>query len=191
MSTTTPARERILSAATHRFYAEGVRAVSADRLIADAEVSKVTFYRHFRSKDDLVVAYLQQLAAAERAEVEQQVATLAPADVLRWYAGRLGEMTCTPGFRGCPFINAAAEHADPAHPARVVVDAHRRWLHGQASTLVAALGAQEPDALAERLLILRDGAMVAGYVGQAPEQVAGAVLAAGRAVVRAAIPSGA
>lgn len=191
MSTPTPARERILSAATRRFYAEGVRAVSADRLIADAEVSKVTFYRHFRSKDDLVVAYLERVAAAERAEVERHVAAEAPADVLRWYARFLGETTCSPGFRGCPFINAAAEHADPAHPARVAVDAHRRWLHGQASALVAALGADEPDALAERLLMLRDGAMVAGYVGQAPDQVADALLAAGEAVVRAAIPSAA
>lgn len=191
MTTAAPARERILGAAMHRFYAEGIRAVSADRLIADAEVSKVTFYRHFRSKDDLVVAYLERLAAAERAEVERRVASEAPADVLRWYARFLGETTCSPGFRGCPFINAAAEHADPAHPARVVVDAHRRWLHGQAAALVSALGAHEPDALAERLLMLRDGAMVAGYVGQAPGQVADALLAAGEAVVRAAIPSGA
>jgi AcrR family transcriptional regulator len=191
MTTAAPARERILGAAMHRFYAEGIRAVSADRLIADAEVSKVTFYRHFRSKDDLVVAYLERLAGAERAEVERRAATQPPADVLRWYARFLGETTCSPGFRGCPFINAAAEHADPAHPARVVVDAHRRWLHGQASVLVAALGAGEPDVLAERLLMLRDGAMVAGYVGRAPEQVADALLAAGEAVVRAAIPSGA
>ncbi len=191
MSTAAPARERILGAASRRFYAEGIRAVSADRLIADAEVSKVTFYRHFRSKDDLVVAYLERLADAERTEVERRGAADPPAEVLRWYARFLGETTCSPGFRGCPFINAAAEHADPAHPARVVVDAHRRWLHGQASALVAALGAPEPDALAERLLMLRDGAMVAGYVGQSPEQVADALLAAGEAVVRAAIPSGA
>lgn len=191
MSSASPARERILSAATRRFYAEGVRAVSADRLIADAEVSKVTFYRHFRSKDELVVAYLERLAGAERAEVEQHVAQDAPADALRWYARRLGETACTPGFRGCPFINAAAEHADPAHPARVVVAAHRAWLHEQASALLAGLGARDADAVAERLLMLRDGAMVAGYVGRTPEQVADALVAAGEAVVRAAIASGA
>jgi AcrR family transcriptional regulator len=191
MSTAAPARERILAAATRRFYAEGVRAVSADRLIADAEISKVTFYRHFRSKDDLVVAYLRRLAEAERTEVAQHVATDSPADALRWYAHRLGEATCAPGFRGCPFINAAAEHADPVHPARVVVAEHRAWLHGQAAALVGSLGVRDPDGVAEQLLMLRDGAMVAGYVGRSPGQVAAALLASGEAVVRAAIPSGA
>ena len=55
-----PVRDRILDAATRRYYADGIRAVSADRLIAEAGVSKVTFYRHFPTKDDLITAYLVQ-----------------------------------------------------------------------------------------------------------------------------------
>src|SRR3954471_13312493 len=83
-----PVRERILDAATRRYYADGIRAVSADRLIAEAGVSKVTFYRHFPTKDDLVTTYLaQQVAAVEdgltakRAELPDD-----PAGVLEWYA---------------------------------------------------------------------------------------------------------
>lgn len=59
-TTAVPVRDRILDAATRRYYAEGIRAVSADRLIADAGVSKVTFYRHFPTKDDLITAYLSR-----------------------------------------------------------------------------------------------------------------------------------
>ena len=59
-------RDRILDAATRRYYADGIRAVSADRLIAEAGVSKVTFYRHFPTKDDLITAYLLQQARVVR-----------------------------------------------------------------------------------------------------------------------------
>src|SRR5690554_4995854 len=100
-------RERILDAAVRLFYGEGIRAVSADRIIADAGISKVTFYRHFRTKDDLVVAYLEHVSATER---EQLAAARAahpgdPTGVLRWYAASLGDASCSPGFRGCAFIN--------------------------------------------------------------------------------------
>lgn len=182
------ARERILAAAVERFYAEGTRAVSADRLIADAGVSKVTFYRHFRSKDDLVAAYVADRAAREVADVTAQRAAHPddPAAVLRWYAGLVGRLSCTPGFRGCPFLNVAAEHPDPAHPARRVVDAHRAWLHGQVVELVAALGVADPHPTADALVMLRDGAMVSGYLGEHPEVVADRLAAAGRAVLAAA-----
>src|ERR1700754_1966127 len=66
-----PVRERILAAANEHFYAEGIRAVSADKLIAEAGVSKVTFYRHFPSKDDLVLPYLDSRATLERHVLEQ------------------------------------------------------------------------------------------------------------------------
>src|SRR5215217_8004891 len=91
-TTTAPVRERILDAATRRYYAEGIRAVSADRLIAEAGVSKVTFYRHFPTKDDLIAAYLaQQLAVVEDALTQQRAElTGDPAGVLRWYAESVG-----------------------------------------------------------------------------------------------------
>jgi AcrR family transcriptional regulator len=123
-----PVRERILAAANEHFYAEGIRAVSADRLIAAAGVSKVTFYRHFPSKDDLVLAYLEGRAALERHALEQLRGQAGDAcGTLLAIARAIADMSCSPGFRGCPFINAAAEFADPVHPARTAVAAHRAW----------------------------------------------------------------
>lgn len=171
-----PVAARILDAAARRFAADGIRTVSADRVIAEAGVSKVTFYRHFPTKDALVVAYLTSVADAERAAVDGYRAAH-PADprtVLDAYADVLGGAACLPGFRGCPFINAAAEYADPSHPVRAVVAEHRRWMVATAAELLTELGVPDASAVAEELVMLRDGAMVAGYVG-GPE--AGAAVA--------------
>ncbi|CAN5323933.1 TetR family transcriptional regulator [soil metagenome] len=184
---TSPARRRILDAATERFYAEGIRAVSADRLIADAHISKVTFYRHFPTKDDLVVAYLSETSERERAIVASQRGLLAgnPGAVLRWYASMIGSISCMAGFRGCPFINAAAEYPDAAHPARRIVDEHRAWLTDQAIEVLTELGVESVGTKADQLMMLRDGAMIAGYVGRRPAEVEAAVVAGGKAIIRA------
>lgn len=178
-----PVRERILEAATRRYYAEGIRAVSADRLIADAGISKVTFYRYFATKDDLVVAYLEQQSDRERAAVTAQRGQADPAAVLRWYADSVGTMSCAPGFRGCPFINAAAELADAEHPGRRIVSAHRAWLTAQAAELLTEMNVERAADRADQLMMLRDGAMVAGYLGRSPDDVAASLIAAGRAVI--------
>lgn len=188
-----PVAARILRAAAGLFYADGIRAVSADRVIAAAGVSKVTFYRHFATKDALVVAYLTAVADAERAALAAAEARHPddPATVLRGYADVLGREACAPGFRGCPFINAAAEYADPQHPVRAVVAEHRRWMVAAAAALLGRLGLTDPAAAAEELVILRDGAMVAGYVGgeERARVVAAALQHAGAAVVAAHRPA--
>lgn len=188
-TTPSPVAARILEAGTRLFYASGIRAVSADRIIADAGITKVTFYRHFPTKDDLVVAYLQVVAAAERAAVDA-VRTAHPGDpgaALRELADVIGRGTCEPGFRGCAFINAAAEYADPEHPVRQVVAAHRAWFLDAVRALLAELGVDGPDEVAEELLMLRDGAMVAGYLGD-PESAARALARAAAAVVAGRSP---
>jgi AcrR family transcriptional regulator len=193
VSPASPVAARILRAAAGLFYADGIRAVSADRVIAAAEVSKVTFYRHFATKDALVVAYLDAVAAAERAAVDAAAAEHPddPGAVLRGYAAVLGRESCAPGFRGCPFINAAAEYADPDHPVRAVVAGHRRWMVETAAGLLGRLGLTDPEAAAEELVILRDGAMVAGYVGgeERARAVEAALQHAGAAVVAAHRPA--
>jgi len=184
-----PVAARILAAAARLFYADGVRAVSADRVIAAAEVSKVTFYRHYPTKDALVVAWLSAIAAAERAALDALRAAHPeePGAVLEGYAAGLGTESCRPGFRGCPFINAAAEYADPAHPVRALVAEHRRWMVDTAAALLAELGLTDPVGAAEELVVLRDGAMVAGYVGgtERAAAVAATLRHAGAAVVAA------
>ncbi|WP_169166654.1 TetR/AcrR family transcriptional regulator [Cellulomonas taurus] len=182
---TSPVAAKILAAASRLFYAEGIRAVSADRVIAAATVSKVTFYRHFGTKDDLVVAYLRAIATGERAAVDQVRAAHPddPVAVLRHYADSLDDQSCRPGFRGCAFINAAAEYADAAHPVRAVVAEHRAWLTDTARALLDQAGARDPEQAALELVLLRDGAMVAGYAGSA--QAGAALRRAGRAVLDA------
>lgn len=180
-----PVRERILDAATEQYYAEGIRAVSADKLIAAAHVSKVTFYRHFPTKDDLVAAYLALRAEDERQAVTAKREELStdPAAVLLWYAEMAGQVATSEGFRGCPFINAAAELPDKSHPGRAVIGEHRDWLIAQAAELLADLGVDKACTKAEQLMMLRDGAMVSGYLSRAPEQVSASLIAGARAII--------
>jgi AcrR family transcriptional regulator len=179
-----PVRERILDAANEHFYAEGIRAVSADKLIAAAGVSKVTFYRHFPSKDDLVVAYLEGRAAVERQVLQQFRADDGdPCATLLAIARGIGGFSCSPGFRGCPFINAAAEFADPAHPARKAIAAHRAWFASFVADLLREMSIDDPEQVADQLIILRDGAMVSGYLGPDPATLADTLVRAGRAVI--------
>ncbi|WP_199439837.1 TetR/AcrR family transcriptional regulator [Umezawaea beigongshangensis] len=183
-----PVRQRILAAADAMFYAEGVRAVSADRIIAAAEVSKVTFYRHFPTKDDLVLAYLRGRSDWERAEIAR-VRSDRPGDpcgTLTAVAEAIVDASCAPGFRGCPFIHAAAEYADPEHPVRHAVAAHRKWFAGVLDELLVELGVGDRSAALEQLVVLRDGAMVQGYLGGGSGLRADTLVAAGRAVIEVA-----
>lgn len=177
-------RERILAAADEYFYQEGIRAVSADRLIAAAGVSKVTFYRHFPSKDDLIVAYVEGRAAVERDGVAALRAQAGDAGAtLVAIAHVIGETSCAPGFRGCPFINAAAEFADSTHPVRRLIAAHRTWFAEFLDELLTELGVEERGPVVEQLVMLRDGAMVGGYLGADPTARVDALVSAGRAVL--------
>lgn len=183
-------RARILAAASELFYAHGIRATSADRVIEQVGITKVTFYRHFRTKSDLVVAYLEEQAAAERAWVQGVRREGDPAGSLRALATDIGAASCRPGFRGCAFINASAEFADPDDPVRVTVDAHRGWMLGEFAAIAEEAGVSDVEATARQLMILRDGAMVNGYLGD-PASVADSLAAAFEAVVTSAAADGA
>lgn len=180
-------RERLIEAANELFYAQGLRAVSVDKVIDRAGTTKVTFYRHFQSKDDLIVAYLESRAELERNGVDAAIAYGAgDVDVsLRLMADHTGTAACEPGFRGCPFINAAAEYPDRDSPVRKVVDAHRDWWTSAFERLVAPVGLADPAAVADDLMLLRDGVMVAGYLGD-PSKVAASFLRSCQAVIAGA-----
>jgi AcrR family transcriptional regulator len=184
-------RERIVDAAADLFYAQGLRAVSADKIIERAGITKVTFYRHFPTKDDLIVAYLERRAAWERGAIlgASEAAHGNVDETIRLVSEGIGQEACTPGFRGCPFINAAAEYADADHPVRKVVDDHRAWFRSMLEKLTASIGIQDPT-VAEELMMLRDGAMVSGYLGNA-DKVSAALLSASRAVISSIRPGAA
>jgi AcrR family transcriptional regulator len=181
-------RDRILDAATELFYAHGIRAISADKIIERAGITKVTFYRHFRTKDALVLAYLERQAAWERDALGWlRESTGDDAEALRRFAAAVGELTCEPGFRGCAFINAAAEYADPDGPVRKAVAEHRAWYRELFAAMLGRLGVTDPAQAADELMMLRDGAMVSGSlddparVGGALERAIFAIVDAGRA----------
>lgn len=180
-----PVARRILDAATPRFSTQGIRAVSADVIIDAAEVTKATFYRHFPTKDHLVTAYLLAMVEGEKAAVVEWRAQFPdrPDQVLLAYGRALIAEVCRPSFRGCPFVNAAAEYPDLSNDVRAAVAVHRAWLRDTAAELLDQLGVAEPEAVAVALIMLRDGAMVAGD-GAADGGVAGALLRAGRTLVR-------
>jgi len=177
-------RERIIEAAADLFYTQGIRAVSAEKIIARVGITKVTFYRHFPTKDELIVTYLERRAAWERAAVAgaRQASGGRAAEVFRMVAEGIGAESCSPGFRGCPFINAAAEYADADHPVRQVVDAHRRWFKAAVEEMLEELDVSDTSDIADQLLMLRDGAMVGGYLGD-PTTIARSLYNAGRAVI--------
>ncbi|MDR6980863.1 AcrR family transcriptional regulator [Streptomyces sp. 3330] len=163
-STSRP-RERLLETASRLFYAEGIQAVGVDRLIAEGGVTKATFYRHFPSKDDLVLAYLRGRDGAIRAQFAAGTAIAgSPEQMLDLLIAGISDDACGEGFRGCPFINAAAEYPDPDHNVRRAIGEHRTWFRQALTSLAAACGHPDPRGAAATLVLLRDGAMVGGYL---------------------------
>ncbi|GIH08607.1 TetR family transcriptional regulator [Rhizocola hellebori] len=161
--TASPARSRLLDTAARLFYTEGIQAVGVDRLVSEAKITRATFYRQFPAKDELVRAYLERTHQAVRTKVEElakQAKT--PRDLISALVGWLVELACTPGTRGCAFINAAAEYPDPDHPVRVLIAEHRRSVHQGLRQLFADAGHPHPQQAATTLMLLRDGAMVGG-----------------------------
>jgi len=158
------ARDRILDTAANLFYAKGFRAVGVDTVIAESGVAKMTLYRHFPSKDDLIAAYLRQADDRFRDWFEEVTRDLAPRAALETVLDRLGEVASGPECLGCPFVAAAGEFPDPEHPGhRVALDNKRSVIEGF-ERLAAEAGAADPRALAEQLLLLLDGAWSAARV---------------------------
>ncbi|MFE3248383.1 TetR/AcrR family transcriptional regulator [Streptomyces sp. NPDC059209] len=160
------ARERLLGTAGQLFYAEGIHTVGVDRLVAEAKVTNATFYRHFRSKDDLAVAYIGSVDQAIRAQIGTLTAADVPADaILRGIGASLVEQIRSPGYRGCAFLNAAAEFPDPGHPVHRAVVEHREWFLRTITALFARIADTSADHAGRHFVMLRDGAMSAGYLG--------------------------
>ncbi|MGW6023369.1 TetR/AcrR family transcriptional regulator [Streptomyces sp. NPDC055099] len=160
---TSPARARLLDTATRIFYAEGIHSVGVDRITAEAQVTRATLYRHFKGKDELILAYLQQADRGIRAQVAAAQAQDGPAaDTARAIARTIAEGIQYSGFRGCAFLNAAAEYPDVAHPVHQAVLAHRQWFLETVTQVLAQAGCTPADAAGRHFVMLRDGAMAAG-----------------------------
>jgi AcrR family transcriptional regulator len=157
------ARSRLLATATRIFYSEGLHSVGIDRIVAEAKVTRATLYRHFPSKDELVVAYLGTVAQMDRDQVEQALGSGLPADqALRAVAQGIAAGIESTGFRGCAFLNAAAEFPDREHPVLNAVLEHRAWFLQTITDLFAQIDEKSAASAARHFVMLRDGAMAAG-----------------------------
>ncbi|MET8709184.1 TetR/AcrR family transcriptional regulator [Streptomyces californicus] len=181
---TSEARARLLATATRVFYAEGIHSVGVDRIIAEAQVTRATLYRHFSGKEQLVLAYLDQADQGIRAQVEAARAGAEPgADQVRAVARAVAHGIRSPGFRGCAFLNAVAEYPDPAHPIHQAVLTHRQWFLDTVTELLAQAGHVPADAAGRHVVMLRDGAMAAGCLFD-PELVTDTFLGGVEGVLR-------
>jgi AcrR family transcriptional regulator len=162
------ARDRILDTAYDLFSRHGVRAVGVDRIVAESGVAKMSLYRHFPSKDALVLSFLQEREQRWTkdwlgAEVRRRAAS--PAERMLAIFDVFGEWFQLPDFEGCSFINVLLEFDDPASPAHQASVEHLRNIRSFVSGLAADAGASDPDALAHKWHILMKGSIVAAGEG--------------------------
>jgi AcrR family transcriptional regulator len=154
------ARERLIAAVGELFYRDGVHAVGVDTVSERSGVSKSSLYRTFASKDDLIAAFAEdqnrrywewwdQTIEAHQGHPRKQIEAL-----LAGVAHQIGQ----PNFRGCPFINLAAELADPKHPALAITCGNKQEVRARLRRLSRELGAREPERLGDQLSLLMDGA---------------------------------
>lgn len=158
------ARERLLAAASQLFYAEGINSVGIERIIKEGQVTLATFYRHFPSKVDLVVAYLHGAHDHIAARATEQAETLQGRDLVRAIGDDVTSQIRHAAFRGCAFLNAASEFEDPQSPVRQVVAEHRQWYYQLLRRAFEDAGHQLPANAARHFVMLRDGAMSAAYL---------------------------
>jgi AcrR family transcriptional regulator len=159
-------KARILETACTLFYQHGVRAVGVDLVVEKAGVAKTSLYRHFRTKDDLIAAFLQRededfWGTWDRVAGQHLDQPSAELDA---HLGWIGERVGRPNYRGCPQINVAAEFPEVDHPARQVAAAHKRQMRQRLKGIAARLGVARPDELAGQLSVLINGAFVSSQI---------------------------
>ena len=178
-------RDRLVATASDIFYREGIHGIGVDRILDEASVTRATMYRHFTGKEALVVAYLDREDATIRGYfAAASDPSLTPAQLVDAVVYGIADDIERSHTRGCPFINAAAEYPDPTSPVREVVARHRTWFRATLGDLAAAAGASEPDAVADSLVLLRDAALVGGYLDGGTHVRAAFVRAAGAVLGR-------
>lgn len=162
------ARQRIVETAERLFYAEGVRAVGIDRIIAEAEVAKMSLYNHFASKDDLILAVLQYREEKFDGLIEKWMERHAQRgmDRLEAFFAALKDWFESPGFRGCMFINSHVELADAKHPASKFSACHKERFHKMLREIISDTAGTKADSLAPAIALLVEGAIVAAVMEQ-------------------------
>jgi AcrR family transcriptional regulator len=168
------ARENILATASELFYREGIRAIGVDTVVEQSGVSKTSLYRLLDSKDALITAFAVQkerLFWAWWDRIEQQHTT-DPRALLEALLSGIAQRIGHSAYRGCPFLNLAAEFPDETHPGRVVGQRNKEKLRARLATIVAKLGVRDPNRTAAQIVLLVNGAYATGLTA-APADLRG------------------
>ena len=175
--------EKVLSTASRLFYANGVRAVGVEWIVAESGVAKTSLYRHFETKDALVGAFLEREDREFWQQWEQVVAAAGsdPKSELMALLDWIGKRVSRDGYRGCPQINVAAEFADQTHPARTIRRQHKAEMLKRLREIVGRIGVKRPDETAMQLALLIDGAFTSD--GRLPKSHAVRILQNGAAAL--------
>ena len=170
-------RDRILDAAEPLFYERGIRAVGMAEIVAAAGTGKNVLYRHFPSKDKLVLAYLQRMAERLDATMDEAVAGLegVPSGALVAVIRQVADWVTDPAYRGCPFRNYLREMRDTTDaPGRFAL-AEVTGLRSRIDAIVADLGIDEPEELADRIWLVIEGLYASAAYGDRAEAATTAV----------------
>jgi AcrR family transcriptional regulator len=163
-------RERLMDAAAMLFYEHGFHAIGLDRILAEVGVTKTTFYNHFESKDALIVAVLQHRDQRDMDQLRDELARRGhgPREQVLDVFDVLDEWFRDGRFKGCLFINAAAQFPNPHDPVHVAAARHGQNLHRAFLDMVRAAGAAEPETLARQLAMLAAAAITTRHVSGDP-----------------------
>jgi AcrR family transcriptional regulator len=157
-----PPRERILATACDLFYRQGIRAVGVEAIAEAAGTNKMTLYRHFESKDELIAEYIRRLAGCAEglwSDLGKQYPNDARKQLVGWLK-TIGEHINNPKERGCAIANAAIELPEKHHPARCIIEKHKQSERDRLVRLCKQTGASKPELLADELFLLIEGARV-------------------------------
>ncbi|HKO14806.1 MAG TPA: helix-turn-helix domain-containing protein [Gemmatimonadaceae bacterium] len=155
-----PPRERIIAAAADLFQRQGIRGVGVEAIAEAAGTNKMTLYRHFASKDELIAEWARGIVRRKEAEWDE-LAARHPNDaagVLSEWSRRTAAKLAALEQRGSMLLNALAELPDPDHPARVVIQEHKQREHRRVLKLCREAGFQDPDLYANLFSLLIEGA---------------------------------
>jgi len=173
-------RDELVQKALDAFYRNGFHATGMDMLVAETGISKTSMYKHFRTKDDLILAVLRLRDERFRNWLYRRMEELAssPRDQLIAMFDALGEWFKEQGFKGCMFIKASSEYQEPTNPIHMQSADHKRLLEQHFTQLAADAGYGNPEVLARQLLLLKEGAMVTAHLGHTEAPAEDAKLAA-------------
>jgi AcrR family transcriptional regulator len=160
------AATRIFETARDLFYQRGIRAVGVDEIVCQAGVTKPSLYRSFESKDELVAACLESFAEQGKAEIcaRLEAAGDDPVAQLRAMVGHYADLVSDPGFRGCPMSNTAVEFPEADHPGRAVAETCKTEARERIVAITRRLPIEDPEALADGLLLLIEGAFTVHHI---------------------------